>query len=80
MDRNSEIGEKIERVVRVLAAENLGGVLIGAQHNFAWLTGGGTNGIDLSREGERVRSLCGATGGDLCSPTKLRCRVCSRKN
>lgn len=51
MNRNSEVGEKIERVVRVLAAENLGGVLIGAQHNFAWLTGGGTNGIDLSREG-----------------------------
>nr|MBA3442930.1 peptidase M24 [Pyrinomonadaceae bacterium] len=48
MNRNSEIGEKIERVVRVLDAENLGGVLIGAQHNFAWLTGGGTNGIDLS--------------------------------
>ena len=34
----------------MLAAENLGGVLINTQHNFAWLTGGGSNGIDLSRE------------------------------
>ena len=34
----------------MLAAENLGGVLINTQHNFAWLTGGKSNGIDLSRE------------------------------
>lgn len=34
----------------MLAAENLGGVLINAQYNFAWLTGGASNGIDLSRE------------------------------
>jgi Xaa-Pro aminopeptidase len=34
----------------MLAAENLGGVLLGAQHNFSWLTAGSTNGIDTSRE------------------------------
>ena len=34
----------------MLAAEGLGGVLLGAQHNFAWLTAGGTNGVDASRE------------------------------
>ena len=34
----------------MLAAENLGGVLINSQHNFAWLTGGKSNGIDLSKE------------------------------
>lgn len=34
----------------MLAAENLGGVLITSQHNFSWLTAGGTNGIDTSRE------------------------------
>jgi Xaa-Pro aminopeptidase len=34
----------------MLAAENLGGVLITAQHNFSWLTAGGRNGIDTSRE------------------------------
>lgn len=50
MDRNAEIGEKTERVLRVLAADELGGVLVGSQHNFAWLTAGGSNGIDKSRE------------------------------
>src|SRR5437588_11593767 len=34
----------------MLAAEGLGGVLLGAQHNFAWLSAGGTNGVDTSRE------------------------------
>lgn len=34
----------------MLAVENLGGVLLNAQHNFSWLTAGGTNGIDTSRE------------------------------
>lgn len=34
----------------MLAAENLGGVLINAQHNFSWLTAGSANGIDTSRE------------------------------
>jgi antitoxin VapB len=34
----------------MLAANNLGGVLISSQHNFSWLTAGGTNGVDLSRE------------------------------
>jgi len=33
-----------------MADEGLAGVLITAQHNFAWLTAGGRNGIDLSRE------------------------------
>jgi len=47
---NSELEIKTERLVRALATESLGGVLINTQHNFAWLTGGGSNGIDLSRE------------------------------
>lgn len=34
----------------MLEAENLGGVLINSQHNFAWLTGGKSNGINLSAE------------------------------
>lgn len=46
----TELEEKTERVARFLAEEKLGGVLLGAQHNFAWLTGGGRSGIDLSRE------------------------------
>ena len=50
MDRGGEIAEKVGRLRRMLAAEGLGGVLIGAQHNFSWLTAGGSNGIDQSRE------------------------------
>ncbi len=46
----TELEVKTERLVRMLGAENLGGVLLNTQHNFAWLTGGGSNGIDLSRE------------------------------
>lgn len=34
----------------MLAGEKLGGVLINAQHNFAWLSGGASSGVDLSRE------------------------------
>jgi antitoxin VapB len=34
----------------MLAAENLGGVLLSSQHNFSWLTAGSRNGIDTSRE------------------------------
>ena len=34
----------------MLAAESLGGVVLGSQHNFAWLTAGGTNAVDTSRE------------------------------
>ncbi len=34
----------------MLAANNLGGVLVSSRHNFSWLTAGGTNGVDMSRE------------------------------
>jgi len=47
---SSEIEIKTERIVELLELENLGGVLLSAQHNFAWITGGASNGIDLSRE------------------------------
>jgi Xaa-Pro aminopeptidase len=45
-----EIEEKTDRLVRMLSEEDLGGVLINSQPNFAWLTAGGTNGVDSSRE------------------------------
>lgn len=48
MTRESE--EKLERLIRLIHAQDLGGVLINSQPNFAWLTGGGTNGLDSSRE------------------------------
>jgi antitoxin VapB len=46
----SELEIKTERITSMLADENLDGVLLNAQHNFSWLTCGGSNGIDLSRE------------------------------
>jgi antitoxin VapB len=46
----SELQEKTGRLVKMLAAENLGGVLLNSQTNFSWLAGGANNGIDQSRE------------------------------
>src|SRR5438477_5119536 len=46
----AERDEKAARIERMLAEAGLAGVIIGAQHNFAWITGGGTNRIDGSRE------------------------------
>lgn len=50
MEKKIEFEEKLERVRRFLAEEKLGGVLLNAQHNFAWMTCGGRNGIDQSRD------------------------------
>jgi antitoxin VapB len=50
MDKTAEIAEKTGRLTRTLAAEGLGGVVLVAQPNFAWLTAGGNDGIDTSRE------------------------------
>lgn len=46
----AELEEKTERLVLLLAENKLDSVVLNAQHNFAWLTGGGSNGVDLSRE------------------------------
>jgi Xaa-Pro aminopeptidase len=46
----AEIDEKLERLARVIVAEGLAGVLINTQPNFAWLSAGGDNGVDSSRE------------------------------
>lgn len=45
-----ETEEKTQRLVELLDRQNLGGILLNGQHNFAWLTAGRSNGIDLSRE------------------------------
>lgn len=58
----SELEEKTGRLVRMLEAEKLGGVLLNAQHNFAWLTGGRSNGIDLTRENGAASILVRADG------------------
>ncbi|MDX6575697.1 MAG: chorismate mutase / prephenate dehydratase [Blastocatellia bacterium] len=49
-DVKEEIDEKVERLSRLMAAEGLAGVLINTQPNFAWLSAGGSNGVDASRE------------------------------
>lgn len=46
----NEIEIKIERLQKMLAEHKFGGILINSQHNFAWLSGGKTNGINLSSE------------------------------
>jgi Xaa-Pro dipeptidase len=46
----NELDEKTERIVSMLDRDKLDAVFLNAQHNFAWLTGGGSSGIDLSRE------------------------------
>lgn len=46
----TELEIKTERLANMLSRENLGGVLLNAQHNFSWLTGGKSNGINLSQE------------------------------
>src|ERR1035437_8909768 len=58
----SELDEKTERLQRMLLQEGLGGVLLSAQHNFAWLTCGGNNGVDLSRENGAALLLVRADG------------------
>lgn len=46
----------------MMAREGFGGVLLNAQHNFAWLTGGGSNGIDTGRENGASYLLVTADG------------------
>lgn len=46
----------------MMAREKLAGVLLNAQHNFAWLTGGGFNGIDTSRENGAATLLVARDG------------------
>ncbi len=50
MSLSKEIEEKTERLHRLISQAGLGGLLINSQANFSWLTAGGRNGIDLSRE------------------------------
>lgn len=59
---SSEIQIKTERLQKMLAGEKLGGVLLNARHNFAWLTGGASNAINLSVEGGACFLLVRADG------------------
>jgi Xaa-Pro aminopeptidase len=58
----SELEEKTGRLVEMLDREALDAVLLNSQHNFAWLTGGASNGIDLSRENGAASLLVTRSG------------------
>ena len=59
---NKELEEKTQRLVETLEREKIDAVLLNSQHNFAWLTGGGSNGIDMGRE-NGAASLLVTRGG-----------------
>jgi Xaa-Pro aminopeptidase len=46
----TELEDKTERLARLARESNFGGILLTTQTNFSWLTGGGSNRIDGSRE------------------------------
>lgn len=46
----TELDDKSERLVRIAHEQQVGGIIIVSQPGFAWLTGGGSNRIDGSRE------------------------------
>lgn len=46
----NELEIKTERLTQMLAESGLDAIILNAQHNFAWITCGASNGVDLSRE------------------------------
>jgi antitoxin VapB len=60
--RHGEIDRKVQRLARSAADARLGGVLLLAHWNFAWLTAGGSNRIDISREAGAGALLVRADG------------------
>ena len=45
-----ELDDKVERLAKLARESDLAGIVLTTQTNFAWLTGGGSNRIDGSRE------------------------------
>ncbi len=64
----SEIDVKTERICRLLTELDLDGVLLNGQHNFAWISGGGSNGVDSSRD-NGVASILITRNGRRCIVT-----------
>jgi len=56
-------------VERLLGEAGLAGVILGAQHNFAWITGGGTNRIAAAAKPGRGRSSSAAAAAATSWPT-----------
>ena len=58
----TEHSDKLERLARVAADAGLGGILLAAHHNIAWLTSGRHNRVDATRETGTARLLITAEG------------------
>lgn len=58
----TEFDEKRERLARICHDAHLDGIVLATQANFSWLTGGGTNRIDGSREPGAGALLAGRDG------------------
>src|SRR5687767_8130892 len=58
-----ELDEKTDRLARLARESNLSGIVLTTQTNFAWLTGGGSNRIDGSREPGAGNLMVTADGG-----------------
>ena len=63
----------------MLAEKKIGGVLINSQHNFAWLTAGGNNGVDSSRENGAASLLIRNDGRKFILASKIEIREFSKK-
>ncbi|MHB1157945.1 MAG: M24 family metallopeptidase [Phycisphaerales bacterium] len=50
MTRGQEMATKLERVRQLIRQQNMGGILLRARSNFAWLTGGGLSYINAASE------------------------------
>lgn len=48
--RQTEVDRKVERVAALARDGGFAGIVLAAQHNFAWLTAGRTNRVDATRE------------------------------
>jgi antitoxin VapB len=59
---STELEEKTERLRQLMSEKDLTGILINSQPNFAWLTCGGRNGIDQSRENGAASILVTSDG------------------
>ncbi len=60
---SSEIDIKTERLLSLMDAQGCHGILLNGQHNFAWITGGASNGVDQSRD-NGVASILINRGGE----------------
>lgn len=58
----AEVDGKVARLAALARQEELDGILLAAQHNFAWLSAGRHNRVDSSREAGVARLLVTADG------------------